>query len=86
MRDRNVTELIGRTYDAAQDESLWLGLAPRIAETFDSNSTVVYLRDRSAAGALVLSATENFGPISRKATINITRNVISGIRSWPNSG
>jgi len=62
MRDRNIAELIGRIYDAAQDEGLWLGLACQIAETFDSNSTVLYLREMGAAGALVLSATENFGP------------------------
>jgi hypothetical protein len=31
MRDHKIDELIGRTYDAAQDERLWQGLASQIA-------------------------------------------------------
>jgi len=52
-----VSKLIGQVYDAALDETLWAGLAPEIAATFDSTSTAVFsFRDR---GAEYISNTKN---------------------------
>lgn len=39
--ESRLSDLIDHLYDAAVDERLWAGLASRIAEVFDSSSTVV---------------------------------------------
>src|SRR3546814_19256465 len=37
----DLSDLIGHLYDAAIDERLWMGIAPRIASAFDSTSAVL---------------------------------------------
>src|SRR3546814_5888767 len=39
--DTRLSDLIGHLYDAAIDERLWMGIAPRIASAFDSTSAVL---------------------------------------------
>jgi DNA-binding CsgD family transcriptional regulator len=43
--DERLSELIGRVYDAAMDGDLWAGLAPEIAEVFESTSAVLKLHN-----------------------------------------
>jgi DNA-binding CsgD family transcriptional regulator len=43
--DDRLSELIGRVYDAAMDGDLWAGVAPKIAEAFESSSAVLKLHD-----------------------------------------
>ncbi|MCB8884131.1 helix-turn-helix transcriptional regulator [Acidisoma cellulosilytica] len=51
-------DLIGHLYDAAIDPSLWKGMASRIAQVFNSTSTIV--KFHGADGAIeLLEATEN---------------------------
>lgn len=52
-------ELIGQVYDAALDEQLWSGLAPRIAETFESTSTAVQVRNPGKGTVDLLAVTQN---------------------------
>ncbi|HJU29402.1 MAG TPA: helix-turn-helix transcriptional regulator [Candidatus Binataceae bacterium] len=59
-RRERLNVLIGQTYDAAQDEKLWPALAPRIAETFDSNSAVVVVQDAALTRPQTLAYTENY--------------------------
>jgi DNA-binding CsgD family transcriptional regulator len=53
-----LSELIGRLYDAAIDEALWSGIAARIADAFESTSTVLKLHGDSGSVQL-LDTTEN---------------------------
>lgn len=59
-----ILDLIGQVYDAALDERLWPGLAPRIARTFDSSSAVIQSRDLRDGRVEVLTTTENFDQAS----------------------
>jgi DNA-binding CsgD family transcriptional regulator len=56
-------ELAAHVYDAALDETLWAGLAPKIAATFDSSGAVVV--NIGGASATYLSATANHAETSR---------------------
>ncbi|MGH7079299.1 MAG: hypothetical protein ACREFU_14540, partial [Acetobacteraceae bacterium] len=58
--EAGILDLIGEVYDAALDETLWPGLAPRIARAFDSASAVVQSRNSGDGRVEVLAATENF--------------------------
>lgn len=42
--DTRLPDLIGHLYDAAIDERLWTGIAPRIAAAFDSTSAVLKMQ------------------------------------------
>lgn len=48
-RMKGLLELIGQTYDAAQDDRLWPAIATRMAETFNSQSGVLLVQN-SAPG------------------------------------
>lgn len=52
--------LIGEVYDAAQDQSLWWGLAPKIAATFDSTSTALHVRNLNRSQVELLGMTSNY--------------------------
>jgi len=54
-----IAELIGQVYDAALDESLWSGLAPKIAHAFGSHSTTVHTVALERADVRFLDMTEN---------------------------
>jgi len=56
----NILDLIGDVYDAALDEKLWRGLAPRIARTFASTSAAVQVRNTRDGRVDLLASTENF--------------------------
>lgn len=56
--NRQLSELIGRLYDAAIDEALWSGIATRIADAFESTSAVLKLHGDSDSVQL-LDTTEN---------------------------
>lgn len=56
--NHQLSELIGRLYDAAIDEALWSGIAACIADAFESTSTVLKLHGDSDSVQL-LDATEN---------------------------
>lgn len=56
--NRQLSELIGRLYDAAIDEALWSGIAACIADAFESTSTVLKLHGDGDSVQL-LDATEN---------------------------
>ncbi|MGH7108305.1 MAG: helix-turn-helix transcriptional regulator [Acetobacteraceae bacterium] len=62
--EAGILDLIGEVYDAALDETLWPGLAPRIARAFDSASAVVQSRNSGDGRVEVLAATENFDQAS----------------------
>jgi DNA-binding CsgD family transcriptional regulator len=51
--------LIGRTYDAALDGTLWSGLGPEIAETFNATSVSLRLRSDRTGRAPLLACTDN---------------------------
>ena len=53
--------LIGQVYDAALDDMLWPGLAPRIARSFDSISTALQMRN-VAGEVRLLAITDNLAP------------------------
>lgn len=56
--EAQMSDLIGHLYDAAMDERLWTGIAPRIAAVFQSSSAV--LKMSGAAGDIqLLDSTEN---------------------------
>src|SRR3546814_4554800 len=56
--EAQMSDLIGHLYDAAMDERLWTGIAPRIAAVFQSSSAV--LKMSGAAGDVqLLDSTEN---------------------------
>ncbi len=55
---RNLVQLIERVYDAAIDDAGWDGLAPVIAQTFQSDSTALQIH-RGDSDAVILSMTEN---------------------------
>jgi DNA-binding CsgD family transcriptional regulator len=55
--DERLSELIGRVYDAAMDGDLWAGVAPRIAEAFESSSAVLKLHN--GPDVHLLECTEN---------------------------
>lgn len=57
--DRAIDDLIGRVYDAALDEALWAGLAPRIAAAFGSPSAALQLRDTRRGAVELLTLTSN---------------------------
>lgn len=56
--DIQMSDLIGRLYDAAMDERLWTGIAPRIAATFGSSSAVLKMSGADG-GVQLLDSTEN---------------------------
>jgi DNA-binding CsgD family transcriptional regulator len=56
--NRQLSELIGRLYNAAIDEALWSGISARIADAFESTSTVLKLHGDSGSVQL-LDTTEN---------------------------
>lgn len=56
--NRQLSELIGHIYDAAIDEALWSGIAARIADAFESTSTVLKLHG-DGDGVQLLDMTEN---------------------------
>ena len=58
--DRRLLDLIGHTYDAALDSSQWEGLAPRIARTFNSSSTALFILNTRDGSAPSLSTTANY--------------------------
>ncbi len=53
-----MSDLIGHLYDAAMDERLWAGIAPRIAAAFDSSSAVLKISGADG-GIRLLDGTEN---------------------------
>ncbi len=55
--EARLSDLIGHLYDAAVDERLWIGIAPRIASTFDSTSAV--LKMHGSDDVELLDTTEN---------------------------
>jgi DNA-binding CsgD family transcriptional regulator len=57
---RNLLDVIGQVYDAAQDERLWSPIAPKIACALNSNSTVLYLQDTRLGEGRFISVTPNF--------------------------
>lgn len=54
-----ILALIGQTYDAALDETLWTRLVPEIGRTFDSPSCTVHLIHPHSTGVTFLGCTEN---------------------------
>lgn len=56
--ESRLSDLIDHLYDAAVDERLWTGLASRIAEVFDSSSTVVKIHGDDGC-VLLLETTDN---------------------------
>jgi DNA-binding CsgD family transcriptional regulator len=59
--EADMRALIGQAYDAALDDTLWPGLAPRIARSFDSISTAVQMRN-VAGDVRLLAITDNLAP------------------------
>lgn len=55
--DERLSDLIGHLYDAAVDERLWTGIAPRIAGAFSATSTVLKLHGDT--DVRLLECTEN---------------------------
>jgi DNA-binding CsgD family transcriptional regulator/PAS domain-containing protein len=55
-----VLDLVARTYDAALDERLWMGLGPEIARTFGSTSAALRVRNLRTGYAPLLTATANY--------------------------
>lgn len=55
----DLLDLIGRTYDAALDETLWSGLASQIARTFGSSSAALRIRNERTGNAPLLTWTKN---------------------------
>lgn len=65
LLDDSLGGLIGHLYDAAVDSRLWSGIAPRIAQAFDSTSTVLKLH--IGDGVQLLECTDNMQvPDSRR--------------------
>ncbi len=58
--EARILDLIGAVYDAALDETLWPGLAPRIAHTFDSASAQIQVRHLEAGRVERLALTDNY--------------------------
>ena len=58
-QEKRVAALIGQVYDAALDERLWAGLAPQIAQAFNSFSTVLQVRNMRAGAVEILALTAN---------------------------
>jgi len=56
----NILDLIGDVYDAALDEKLWCGLAPRIAQTFKSTSAQIHVRHTRDSHVERLTFSENY--------------------------
>lgn len=54
------SDLIGRVYEAALDDSLWRGVASRIAEAFDGTSSVLFVSRAGEGTAQFLDRTANF--------------------------
>ena len=52
-------DLISQTYDAALDETLWAGIAPGLAEPFDSPSCTLHLINPRDSKITFLGRTEN---------------------------
>lgn len=54
-----ILALVGQTYDAALDQSLWAELVPEIGRTFQSPSCTVHLIHPRSTGVTFLGCTEN---------------------------
>jgi DNA-binding CsgD family transcriptional regulator len=65
LNERRLLSLVGGFYDAAFDDCVWTGLAPRIAEIFDSPSTALHLRSPSGEARL-LDFTDNLRMSTQK--------------------
>jgi DNA-binding CsgD family transcriptional regulator len=59
-----MSDLIGHLYDAAMDERLWTGIAPRIAAAFESSSAVLKMSGADG-GVQLLDSTENLNVAER---------------------
>jgi len=57
--DNELLDLVGRTYDAALDETLWAALADGIAQTFQSPSCTLHLIHPHKGELTFLGRTEN---------------------------
>ncbi len=57
LLDDSLSDLIGHLYDAAIDSRLWSGIAPEIADTFESTSTVLKLHN--GRSVQLLECTDN---------------------------
>lgn len=66
MVRQGLVDLIGEVYDAAQDEKLWSPIAPRIAATFNSNSTVLFVQNTQPPDGRFLSVTKNYDEHAQK--------------------
>ncbi|HEY5211089.1 MAG TPA: helix-turn-helix transcriptional regulator [Stellaceae bacterium] len=59
-RHERLLELIGKVYDAALDEKLWITVSLEIAATFDAPSTALQLRDIRNGTVNLLSVSKNY--------------------------
>jgi DNA-binding CsgD family transcriptional regulator len=60
--DEKLIDFIGRIYDAALNEELWPGVAPRLAHLFDSPSAALQIKDAASGSVEIISSTSNLNP------------------------
>lgn len=65
-RDAVVGDLIARIYEASLDSSQWAGVAPAIADAYNSPSTVLFMNSVQT-GPLWLSHTQNLDDAARQS-------------------
>lgn len=76
---RRLLDLIGHTYDAAQDEKLWPALAARMATAFDSNSGAVVVQGSPTGNPGILTFTENEVAARHRLSLNTVRTHLKSI-------
>ena len=57
--DDRMLDLVGQTYDAALDDTLWAGLAGKVANAFEASSMSLRLRRSGGGKSVLLASTDN---------------------------